>query len=55
MVAVTGELPLSSCSVFWSSMQPSTDDAPDVRGFYEKNGFVSCDKGTLVAFARLTS
>lgn len=31
-----------------------TDDAPDVRGLYEKNGFVSCDQGTLVAFARLT-
>lgn len=31
-----------------------TDDAPDVRGLYEKNGFVSCDQGTLVAFAKLT-
>ncbi|KUP25709.1 GNAT family N-acetyltransferase [Paenibacillus sp. DMB5] len=31
-----------------------TDDPPDVRGLYEKNGFVSCDQGTLVAFAKLT-
>ncbi|WP_057915790.1 GNAT family N-acetyltransferase [Peribacillus muralis] len=30
-----------------------TEDAPDVRHFYEKNGFQSCDKGTLVAFASL--
>ncbi|MCK1995187.1 GNAT family N-acetyltransferase [Peribacillus muralis] len=30
-----------------------TEDAPDVRHFYEKNGFQSCDKGTLVAFAKL--
>lgn len=29
-----------------------TEDAPDVRHFYEKNGFSSCDQGTLVAFAR---
>ncbi|NLP52563.1 GNAT family N-acetyltransferase [Bacillus sp. RO1] len=29
-----------------------TDEAPDVRHFYEKNGFESCDKGTLVAFAK---
>ncbi|WP_404447636.1 GNAT family N-acetyltransferase [Sutcliffiella horikoshii] len=29
-----------------------TDEAPDVRHFYEKNGFESCDKGSLVAFAR---
>lgn len=30
-----------------------TDEAPDVRHFYEKNGFESCDKGELVAFANL--
>ncbi|MNE19414.1 hypothetical protein D3C80_1124930 [compost metagenome] len=30
-----------------------TDEAPEVRHFYEKNDFVSCDKGTLVAFAKL--
>ena len=30
-----------------------TEEAPDVRHFYEKNGFQSCDQGTLVAFARL--
>jgi GNAT superfamily N-acetyltransferase len=29
-----------------------TGEAPDVRHFYEKNGFNSCDKGTLVAFAK---
>ncbi|WP_404430706.1 GNAT family N-acetyltransferase [Sutcliffiella horikoshii] len=29
-----------------------TEEAPDVRHFYEKNGFESCDKGTLVAFAK---
>lgn len=29
-----------------------TEEAPDVRHFYEKNGFASCDKGTLVAFAK---
>jgi len=29
-----------------------TEEAPDVRRFYEKNGFESCDKGSLVAFAR---
>lgn len=28
-----------------------TEDAPDVRHFYEKNGFTSCDKGYEVAFA----
>lgn len=28
-----------------------TEEAPDVRHFYEKNGFQSCDKGSLVAFA----
>ncbi|TYS67836.1 GNAT family N-acetyltransferase [Sutcliffiella horikoshii] len=28
-----------------------TEEAYDVRHFYEKNGFESCDKGTLVAFA----
>lgn len=31
-----------------------TEEAPDVRHFYEKNGFQSCDKGSLVAFAKLT-
>ncbi|KWW21931.1 GNAT family acetyltransferase [Peribacillus simplex] len=30
-----------------------TEEAPDVRHFYEKNGFQSCDKGALVAFAKL--
>lgn len=30
-----------------------TEEAPDVRHFYEKNGFVSCDEGSLVAFAKL--
>lgn len=30
-----------------------TEEAPDVRHFYEKNGFLSCDKGSLVAFARM--
>lgn len=29
-----------------------TDDSPMTRGFYEANGFESCDKGKLVAFAR---
>lgn len=29
-----------------------TDDSPMTRGFYEANGFGSCDKGKLVAFAR---
>ena len=27
-----------------------TDDAPDVRKFYEKNGFISADQGNTVAF-----
>lgn len=31
-----------------------TEEAPDVRHFYEKNGFVSCDQGNLVAFAKLS-
>lgn len=30
-----------------------TEEAPDVRRFYEKNGFQSCDKGSLVAFAKM--
>lgn len=30
-----------------------TEEALDVRRFYEKNGFHSCDKGSLVAFARM--
>lgn len=29
-----------------------TEEAPDVRHFYEKNGFASCDKGNVVAFAK---
>lgn len=28
-----------------------TEEAPNVRHFYEKNGFQSCDQGTAVAFA----
>ena len=30
-----------------------TEEAPDVRHVYEKNGFESCDQGNLVAFAKL--
>ncbi|TWT08014.1 GNAT family N-acetyltransferase [Planococcus sp. CPCC 101016] len=30
-----------------------TEEAPAVRRFYERNGFQSCDKGTLVAFANM--
>ena len=30
-----------------------TEEASDVRYFYEKNGFESCDKGLLVAFAKM--
>ena len=30
-----------------------TEEAPEVRNFYEKNGFQSCDQGSLVAFAKL--
>ncbi|MGE6259264.1 GNAT family N-acetyltransferase [Heyndrickxia sporothermodurans] len=30
-----------------------TEEAPDVRHFYQKNGFMSCDQGTLVAFAKM--
>lgn len=29
-----------------------TEDAPNVRHFYEKNGFTSCDQGEGVAFAQ---
>ncbi|MDX8289316.1 GNAT family N-acetyltransferase [Metabacillus indicus] len=29
-----------------------TDESEEVRSFYEKNGFSSCDKGDLVAFAK---
>ncbi|KEZ48184.1 GNAT family N-acetyltransferase [Metabacillus indicus] len=29
-----------------------TDESEEVRSFYEKNGFSSCDKGYLVAFAK---
>lgn len=32
-----------------------TEEAPDVRHFYEKNGFTSCDKGELVAFAKMNA
>ena len=28
------------------------EEAPDVRHFYEKNGFESCDKGSTVAFGQ---
>ena len=30
-----------------------TEEASGVRYFYEKNGFESCDKGLLVAFAKM--
>ena len=30
-----------------------TNDAADVRAFYEKNGFTSCDKGDLVSFVKI--
>lgn len=30
-----------------------TEESKGVRHFYEKNGFQSCDKGNLVAFARI--
>ena len=30
-----------------------TEEAPDVRCFYEKNGFESYDKGTLISFAKM--
>ena len=29
-----------------------TDDNTETRGFYESNGFQSCDKGELVAFIK---
>lgn len=29
-----------------------TDDTKETRGFYEANGFMSCDKGDMVAFIR---
>lgn len=29
-----------------------TDDREETRGFYEANGFISCDKGNIVAFTR---
>lgn len=32
-----------------------TEEAPDVRHFYEKNGFTSCDKGEVVAFAKMNA
>lgn len=31
-----------------------TEEAADVRHFYEKHGFESCDKGRSVAFAKLS-
>lgn len=31
-----------------------TEEAPDVRHFYEKKDFLSCDKGSLVAFAKFS-
>lgn len=31
-----------------------TEEAPDVRHFYEKNDFQSCDKGSSVAFAKFS-
>ncbi|QUG41929.1 GNAT family N-acetyltransferase [Psychrobacillus sp. INOP01] len=31
-----------------------TEEAHDVRHFYEKNGFQSCDNGSLVAFAKFS-
>ncbi|MDN3954204.1 GNAT family N-acetyltransferase [Sporolactobacillus laevolacticus] len=30
-----------------------TEEAANVRHYYKKNGFQSCDKGSLVAFAKL--
>ncbi|MEK4298501.1 GNAT family N-acetyltransferase [Oceanobacillus sp. FSL W8-0428] len=32
-----------------------TEEAPNTRYFYEKNGFKSCDQGDAVAFAQLKS
>ena len=29
-----------------------TDDVEETRGFYETNGFISCDKGDTVAFVK---
>ncbi len=29
-----------------------TDDTEETRGFYEENGFISCDRGDMVAFVR---
>lgn len=31
-----------------------TDDGEETRGFYEANGFISCDKGETVAFAKFS-
>jgi len=31
-----------------------TDDSEETRGFYEANGFISCDKGKVVAFAKFS-
>ena len=30
-----------------------TEEEADVRHFYEKNGFTSCDQGSLIAFAQV--
>ncbi len=32
-----------------------TDDTAETRGFYEAMGLVSCDRGQLVAFAKLSN
>lgn len=29
-----------------------TDESEETRGFYEHNGFISCDRGKIVAFAK---
>lgn len=31
-----------------------TEDSQETRGFYEANGFISCDKGQVVAFAKFS-
>ncbi|MFB6732663.1 hypothetical protein ACIG6B_08655 [Bacillus mobilis] len=31
-----------------------TEEALDIRHFYEKNDFLSCNKDSLVAFAKLS-
>ncbi|WP_152656998.1 GNAT family N-acetyltransferase [Oceanobacillus sp. CFH 90083] len=32
-----------------------TEEAPNTRRYYEKNGFQSCDQGDAVAFAKLNT